>query len=544
MLARFAATGLLAAQCGADIQFEHRTIGFKLENAESLERYAPETMAGGVALFDCDGDGDLDLFLANGADLPDNVKSSSRFHNRLYSNDGSGQFTDDTERAGLQGLRFSFGAAVGDYDNDGDEDLFVAGLHGNQLYENDGSGRFTDITSDAGLRSNDADHGPLWSITGAWMDYDRDGLLDLLVVNYLAWAPGVDPVCDGTGVRDYCHPKHYKGTPNSLYRNQGNGTFVDVSESSGIRSKVGKGMGASVADFDKDGFVDVFVTNDKLPNFLFRNDGQGRFDEIAFESTIALAEHGRAISGMGLDARDIDNDGLVDVVYTALPGESFPLMRNTPDGYFEDITHASGLAAQVRDMAGYSALIADFDNDGRKDLFFSLGDVQTHPIDPTVPVHQHNTVFRAMEDGTFAATAESAGFTAAPARRHRGAAVGDLDGDGRLDLVVTALGEETELWLNASDADAHWLAIDLQGRISNRNGIGAVVQVTSNGTDQFNTATTSVGYASSSSGPVHFGLGAAETVQQIKVHWPSGIVQSAGPARSGQVLRLVEPAER
>ena len=536
------AAALAAQEAPSPVRFEPQFLPFRLESAESSERRAPETMAGGVAAFDYDGDGDLDLFFANGAELPDAVKTSDAHSNRLYRNDGGMRFEDVTAEAGLAGSGFDFGAAVADYDNDGDPDLFVAGLRRSTLYRNDGDGTFTDVTAGSGVSADDAEHGPLWAVAGAWLDYDTDGRLDLFIVNYLRWKPGADPVCTIGAERDYCHPKLYPGLPNQLYRNLGDGRFEDVSEASGIRSHVGKGMGAAVADFNRDGRPDIFVTNDKLPNFLFLNNGRGGFDEEAFLVGVALPEHGRDVSGMGVDARDVDNDGRSDIVYTALPGETFPLLIASPDGSFEDVGFASGLAGQTRSMAGYSAIIADFDNDGWKDLFFSRGDVQAHAADNAPPVEQPNAVFRNLGGGRFAALTAEAGFADAPPGRHRGAAVGDFDGDGRLDLAVTAMGKHAVVWRNRGSTDASWLAVKLEGVVSVRDGIGATVEVAVDGRTYWNNATTSFGYASSSAGPLHLGLGAAKGPARVTIRWPSGAVQTVEAVRLRQSVVIREVA--
>ncbi|MCW5980861.1 MAG: CRTAC1 family protein [Bryobacteraceae bacterium] len=528
----------IAAQGAAQIRFRHQPIPFTLENGESVSgpRYTPATMAGGVAAFDCDGDGNLDLYFTNGAELPSLKKTSERHWNRLFLNDGKGSFTDATRAAGLQGTGYDTGVAVADYDNDGHKDLFVAGVHRNTLYRNNGDCTFTDVTSAAGLDRPDPKYGPLWAVAGAFLDFDNDGRLDLFVVNYLSWAPEKEPSCPG-----YCHPKYYEGLPNQLFRNNGDGTFTDVSAESGIRRHAGKGMGAAIADFDRDGLIDIFVTNDKAYNYFFWNRGGGKFVEKAFDFGVALAEHALEVSGMGADFRDFDNDGLPDIVFVALDNETFPLFRNTGTGMFREATNATGLAFSSKGMAGYGPGLFDFDNDGWKDLFVSRGHVQSPDMSGKWTIDQANTVFRNIEGRKFAALTEEAGFTAVGPKRHRGVAFGDLNGDGLLDAVVTALKAPAEIWLNESSGGNRWLALDLEGAASNRDGIGAEIKVTTALGAQYNHVTTSVGYASSSAGPAHFGLGAAESLDAVEIRWPSGRRQTIKAPPTGQVLKVREP---
>jgi enediyne biosynthesis protein E4 len=529
----------------AKIKFALQTLPFRVESDETPSfPHAPATMTGGVAVFDYNKDGRPDIFFANGANIQTLKKDAPKFSNRLYRNDGNGVFTDVTKEAGLIGTGYDICVAVGDYNNDGYPDLFVGGVHGNTLYHNNGDGTFTDVTAKAGLdHSVDPQYGPLWTAAAAWVDVNNDGLLDLIVINYLQWDIKTETLCPFAGTYDYCSPERYKGQPNQLFLNRGDGTFEDVSEKWGLRAHVGKGMGAGIADYDLDGRQDLFVTNDTSYNFLFHNTGQ-KFEEVGFQQGVALVEDGGFVSGMGLDFRDYNNDGYPDIVFVALDSQTFPLFMNKAGKRFEEVTFPTGMRQSSRSMSGYGPGFFDFDNDGWKDLFVSRGHVESVAA-ANYAIEQNNTVFRNPgAAGKWQALTAEAGFDASPPARHRGCAFGDFDGDGRVDIVVTALGKNSEIWMNRTENSGHWLDIALEGTTSNRDGIGARIKVVTSAGAQYNHMTTSVGYASSSHGPVHFGLAADSTAKVVEIHWPSGIVQTLNNVEGDRVLRVKETAAK
>jgi hypothetical protein len=509
-------------------------VDFVLENTPTPEKQLIETMAGGVAVFDYNGDGRPDIFFANGAAIPSLEKNAPKYFNRLYRNEGGMKFTDVTAEAGLAGTGYSMGAAAADYDNDGRVDLFVAGVSRNILYHNLGNGRFEDVTEKAGIKSG------VWAVAAGWLDYDNDGLLDLFVANYLQWSPEKNRFCGdrALNLRVYCHPKYFEGLPNALYRNRGDGTFEDVSQKSGIARHIGKAMSLAFADYDQDGFMDVFVTNDKVPNFLFHNRRDGTFEEVALTAGVALAEHGKPISSMGADFRDYDNDGWPDISVVALAGETFPLFRNLGKGLFRDATYSSRLGPLCVGRSGWSQGFFDFNNDGWKDLLVS-GSHVNDMIErfEASRYKEGNMIFANRGDGTFEDASGNAGEDFRFAKPHRGTGFADFNGDGKMDVVISVLGEPAELWENVSPDGNHWLVLKLTGSKSNRDGIGALVRLGG----QTNHMSTAVGYSSSSHDGVHFGLGKMETVDRIEIRWPSGTVQVLKDVKADQALKVLEP---
>ncbi len=525
---------ILALLLAAAIQFEEIAaragLTFVLQHHPTPEKHMIETMAGGLAAFDYDGDGRTDLFFTNGAPIPSLIKQSSD-SNRLYRNEGQMRFRDATKEAGLAGEGYSMGAAAADYDNDGDVDLFVAGVYRNTLYRNDG-GRFVEVVA-SGIASD------RWSVTAGWFDFDKDGLLDLLVVNYSHWSGKNPRFCGDSGrkIRVYCHPKYFDPVPNQLYRNLGGGKFEDVSAKSGIAGHAGRGMGVAFADYDGDGREDIFVTNDNLPNFLFRNLGGGKFEETGLLAGVAMLDNGKPVASMGADFRDYDNDGRADIAVTALAGETFPVFRNEGGGIFRDSTYATRIGPMVNKHSGWGVGWADFNNDGFKDLFTAQSHVND-VVEQFEAVHykEPNGVYANLGDGTFR---DDSATLAKSIRAHRGAVFADFDGDGRMDVAVTALGEAAELWRNVTP-EGNWLRVRLRGTRSNRDGIGARVVIGR----QTNLMTSAVSYSSSSMDGVHFGLGETKKVEKVEIHWPSGTVQELRDVAVNQTLAVTEPAAR
>lgn len=504
----------------------------------------PQTMVAGVALLDYDGDGYMDIYLVGGASIPSLIKDSPVYWNRLFHNNHDGTFTDVTEKAGLAGTGYGSGVAVGDYDNDGWPDIFLANVTGNQLFHNNGDGTFTDVTEKAGLSGAKLNGKKMWSVGAGWFDYNNDGLLDLFVVNYCVWEPNKDPVCMlKDGVRGFCHPKFYAPLHNTLYRNNGDGTFTDVSDEMGISKYMGKGMSVTFADLDGDGYLSAFVTNDTTPNFLFHNLHGRKFEEIGVQSGLAYSGDGASLSSMGADFKDVNNDGRPDIWYTAVDREEFPLEINAGDHLFEDVTATNGLQ-NTTEMSGWGNGIFDFDNDGWKDLFVARSNVMDNISEVNSARHypEPNTVFRNLGDGKFADVSATAGADFQKEAAHRGVAFGDLFNDGRIDAVVSVLNGPAELFHNISETGNHWILLKLVGTKSNRMAIGAQIKLTAaDGSKQWNEVTTAVGYASSSDPRVHFGLGKNTSIKEIDIHWPSGIHQVLRDVAVDQILQIEEP---
>lgn len=521
-------------------------VRFQTRSSATSQKYLPESMVGGVAVLDIDGDGRMDIYLVNGAALADPMpagkqpdKTDPLYWNRLYRNNGDGTFTDVTEKAGVKGRSYGMGAAAGDYDNDGRPDLYVTNLGRNILYHNNGDGTFTDVTERAGVA------GSGWSASAAFFDYDRDGLLDLVVTRYLEWSFQGNPQCGGTrpGSRSYCHPDQFKPVTHLLFHNNGDGTFTDVSAESRLASFAGKGLGLAINDFDRDGWPDILVANDSFPQQLFRNRRDGSFEEVALKAGLAYDDDGRVFAGMGVDVADYDRDGWPDVLINALGNQRYALFRNR-QGNFDYVSGTSGIAAISQLHSGWGAKFFDYDNDGWKDLFVAQGHVMDN-IERTQPSLRYREPLLLMRNvnGRFVDVSHSSGMPFQSPRSARGAAVFDLDNDGFLDVVVNVKDAPALLLHNKGGNGNHWLTIRTVGSPSNKEGMGSVIRiVAADGTEQQGFVTASGSYLSSSDPRTHFGLGSSATVKLIEIVWPSGTRQRFANVRADRIITIEETA--
>ncbi len=523
-------------------------INFRLENSPTTQKYLPETMCGGVAVFDFDNDGRLDIFFTNGARIDDPMpdgkkpeKSDARYSNRLFHQNPDGTFTDVTGKAGLAGTGYSMGVAVGDYDNDGFEDLFVTGLDRATLYHNNGNGTFTDVTAKSGTATNG------WSTSAGFFDYDNDGKLDLFVDRYVDWSFAGNVRCaDAANRRHYCHPLVFHGTTSVLYHNNGDGTFTDVSAKAGISRMIGRGLGVAFADYDHDGWTDIYVANDSMQSFLFRNNGNGTFTEKGIAAGVGYDEDGNAFAGMGVDFADYNNDGLPDLVVTDLSSQKYMLFENAGDGTFTAQTESSGLARASMTFTGWGAKWVDFDNDGWKDLFVAQGHTDDEFYGPSriLTYREKPLLLRNDQGHRLIPWPADPGRTFVSAWVGRGVAVGDLDNDGAVDIVTSNIGQNAYVLHNNVGARNHWIGLVPRGTRSNRDGIGCRVKVVSaSGLTQFYTVNTAGSYLSASDRRLLIGLGADNSVKLIEARWPSGAVQVLENVKSNQWLPLVEPVK-
>lgn len=511
-------------------------IPYTTRNSFAGRKYFPQPMCGGVATFDFDNDGRIDIFFTNGAKLPELKKTDASYFNCLLRQKSDGTFEDVTARAGLAGeqLDFNLGVAVGDFDNDGYEDLFLCSIGKNALYHNNGDGTFTDVTAASGIGGKPAD---TLSIAAAWFDYDNDGLLDLIVSNYTLWNPKTDARCMMSDRDYYCDPRRYPSVPSRLYRNLGKGKFADVTEKSGFAAAPGKGMGVSIADLNGDGWMDVFIANDTEPNSLFMNQKNGTFEEKGLELGVAYNDNAQVGSSMGSDAKDFNNDGKVDIFYNNLMGQVWQLLRNRGD-LFENYSSLSKIQKLSMPYSGWSTGFIDYNNDGWKDIYSSNGDVDM--VNAKSP--QHDTMFENVDGKSFVDVSEEMGTDFLRKGYQRGSAFCDFNNDGALDVVVTSLNEPPRILLNSAGTGNHWLVLNLVGHKSARDAIGARVKLTTTtGRVLYNHVAISTGFMASSDKRVHFGLGPEAKIDSVEIRWPSGIQQTLKGVVADRFLTVDEP---
>jgi hypothetical protein len=520
-------------------------VHFQGKASHTAKKYLLETMGSGVALFDYDNDGRLDIFFVNGTPLSDPTakgtvpqKTGAEYWNRLYHQKKDGTFEDVTEKAGLAGVGYGMGVAAGDYDNDGHEDLYVTAYGGNRLYHNNGDGTFTDVTEKSGTG------GSGWSTSAAWVDLDNDGLLDLVVLRYLQWE-FEDIFCGEhrEGYRAYCHPDVFQPISALVYHNDGHGHFTEISAKVGL-NKPGKGLGIALADFDRDGKVDIVVANDSMLEFLYRNKGDGTFEETGLTAEIAVDGDGRTYAGMGVDFQDYNNDGLPDLVITNLANQKYALYKNNGDGSFTYDSYMSGIGGMTLLHSGWGIHFLDYDNDGLKDLLVTQGhDLDTIQLSFPQLRYKEPMLLARNTGKRFVDVSAQSGAVFQQAWAGRGMAVGDLDNDGRVDAVVTTNDGPAYVLHNETATTNHWLTLALTGHRSNRDGIGAEVRVTTSTGTQTVTVSTAGSYLSSNDKRAHFGLGKDAAASKVEIHWPSGIVQTLTNVKGDRIVDVDEPAQ-
>ncbi len=514
-------------------------LDFKQDPTASDQKYYLETMGTGLAWIDYDQDGLMDLFFVQSAPT-DIYKPPHPLRCALYHNNGDGTFTDVTEKAGVGGAgHYGQGVAVGDYDNDGYPDFYVTGYGRAILYHNNGDGTFTDVTAKAGV----ADDGG-WSTSAGWFDYDKDGWLDLVVTNYIEWSPKNNIWCGEhrPGYRSYCHPGNYKGQKTKLYHNNHNGTFTDVSDISGVGKPESKGMGVVLADFNNDGWPDIAIANDSWPNFLFINKHDGTFEDVSLFSGVAASEDGRYEAGMGIDAADVDGDGWQDIYITHLDFEMNRLYHNNQDGTFTDDTYRSGIGNKAVHLSGVSMKFLDYDNDGWPDILqlngAMLDNIQLYHSE--VSYKEPLLMFRNLGKGQFDKVSDSLGPDFMRQRAGRGLATADYDNDGDIDIATNNSGDYPSLLRNDGGNANHWLTVFLIGTKSNRDGTGASLKLSSEGTVHVEQAKGGMGYMSASDPRVHFGLGKSTRIDFLEITWPSGQIDRLSNVAIDQIIAVQE----
>jgi len=527
-----------AARCPIEIRdvTEQTKITFRHTDGGSGKRYLTESVSAGLALFDYDGDGDVDIYFLNGAPLL-GTKVDLVPRNALYRNDGDWKFTDVSERAGVDDKGYGLGVTVGDYDNDGDPDLYLNNYGPNVLYQNNGDGTFTDVTEQAGVGNGNK--------TGAgtnFLDMDRDGDLDLYVSNYVAFSYEPELVRTRKGFPIYGSPRDYPLTPDTLFRNNGDGTFTDVSISSGIAAHPGSGMGTVCGDYDGDGDTDIFVANDVAGNFLFQNDGTGKFQEVGLMAGVAYDFNGDQQGSMGVDCGDYNNDGHLDFYLTSYQRQFASLYRNIQDGFFEDVTHLTGAGAGTHPHVTWGNSFVDFDNDGDRDIFVACGHIQDNVelYDDTSTYLARNILQMNTGNGKFINVSDQCGDGLAAEFSSRGAAFDDLDNDGDVDAVILNSRREPTILRNDSPTKNHWIQIRLRGVKTNRDGVGARVKVTAGDLTQIDEVHSGRGYQSHYGTRLHFGLAGHDRVDRIEVSWIGGGVDVLENVAADRLVTITE----